>query len=107
MFWFSRRSPIVCSEAELTLRLLPYGEWHFTDGRTVLFDRDYVGLYCRHPDGTVTEANPHEPIDPARWTRLYDSTMSPKVRRQRAEGALREWGVFGMKTDDEEAQYLR
>lgn len=83
---------------------LPYGIWTLEDGGQVLFNRYYLPLWERRPDGTIiprdhtpwgTAPNPED----GRWVKwktqrwLYDDGTPELQKREAGMRALAEWGL--------------
>jgi hypothetical protein len=97
---------IYCTKRELELRnRYPYGLWTCSDGRQVLFDRNYKPRWQRYPGQPATLANPDEWIPwvkqewffsgPEPWARPNNRKERAVVEEvvARCEAVLTEWGI--------------
>ena len=56
---------------------MPYGKWTTEDGREVLFNRDYMPIWQRLPDGTVSVADKDEWVPWVRQDQFYHDGNGP------------------------------
>ena len=65
-------------EFDALLARLPYGEWTCSDGSRVLFNRRYMPMWQRKPDGTVSRVDPNKWVDwvSQRW--FYNDDNPPR-----------------------------
>jgi hypothetical protein len=74
--------------------LLPYGKWTCEDGSEVLFNRKYEPIFCRRPNGTITEDDRERWVDG--WTdeaHFYNDGTPEPVKWRIGCSILQDWGL--------------
>lgn len=75
-------------------RRLPYGEWTCTDGRKVLFNRNYKPIWQRLPGHCAERADPEEKVKFVEQKWFYEDDNTPwrdAKSKQRCELVLAEF----------------
>jgi hypothetical protein len=77
--------------ADIWRMMRPYGVWVCTDGREVLFSRDYIPLIERYPDQSRRAADPGEWVD---WVeqRWFYKDGTP-LKHLIMNAVLADWGL--------------
>lgn len=76
--------------------VLPYGKWTRAHGSEVLFNRHYMPIWERSPDGVVRPADHDEWVDYQHTEYFYFDGNAPRHNadtRERLNQLLKSWGV--------------
>lgn len=76
------------------MKWLPYGKWTCSNGREILFNRDYQPIWECSPNETPKAANPNEWVDNIEQEKtvfFYDGSTPMRSRKAKAQKALNEF----------------
>jgi hypothetical protein len=72
---------------------LPYGCWFCSDGRQVIFNREYMAILERYPGEPARATNPREWVDPVRQEYYYHDGTPMAVLLKTVNTVLADWGL--------------